>query len=49
MPEKPDRKPDPELQNDVFVKEVRPRPKARFRPRKAPARSTRSLSKRRAP
>lgn len=23
MPEKPDRKPDPELQNDVFVKEVR--------------------------
>lgn len=23
MPEKPDRKPDPSLQNDVFVKEVR--------------------------
>lgn len=23
MPEKPDRQPDPELQNDVFVKEVR--------------------------
>ena len=23
MPEKPERKPDPELQNDVFVKEVR--------------------------
>lgn len=23
MPEKPDRKPDPELQNEVFIKEVR--------------------------